>query len=103
VAFQRQHSLVRSETRPYSDIIEVVKQISIQDLKATLSSAVAEAESGHTIIITRHNQAVAQLGPARPPGVHRSNAAGRGRLKPALTRGSKGRYLAVLLEDRGDR
>jgi prevent-host-death family protein len=81
-----------------------VKQISIQDLKATLSAAVAEAESGHTIIITRHNQAVAQLGPARPPGVHRGKAAAvRGRLEPALTRGSKGRYLAVLLEDRGNR
>lgn len=80
-----------------------MKQISIQDLKATLSAVVAAAESGHTIVITRHNQAVAQLGPARPPGVHRGKAVGTGRLKPALKRGSKGRYLAVLLEDRGDR
>ena len=80
-----------------------MKRISIQDLKATLSAAIAEAESGHTIIITRHNQAVAQLGPSRTPGVHRGNDAVRGRLKPAVTRGSKGRYLAVLLEDRGDR
>ncbi len=79
-----------------------MKQISIQDLKATLSAAVSEAESGRTIVITRHNQAVAQLGPARPAGVHPGNPAVRGRLKPALTRGSKGRYLAVLL-DRGDR
>lgn len=94
--------IVRSEIGPYSYTIEVVKKISIQDLKATLSAAVAEAESGHTIIITRHNQVVAQLGPAHPPGVHRGNATVR-RLKPALTRGSKGRYLAVLLEDRGDR
>jgi prevent-host-death family protein len=84
-------------------MIKAMKHISIQDLKATLSAAVAEAESGHTIIITRHNQAVAQLGPARPHGVHRANDAVTERLKPALTRGSKGRYLAVLLEDRGDR
>jgi prevent-host-death family protein len=80
-----------------------VKQVSIQDLKATLSAVVAEAEAGHTIIITRHNQAVARLGPASPPGVHSGNATARGRLEPALTRGSKGRYLAVLLDDRGDR
>jgi antitoxin (DNA-binding transcriptional repressor) of toxin-antitoxin stability system len=80
-----------------------MKQISIQDLKAGLSAAVAAAESGQTIVITRHNQAVAQLGPARPPFVHRGDAVGTGRLKPALKRGSKGRYLAVLLEDRGDR
>lgn len=80
-----------------------MKQISIQDLKATLSAVIAEAESGHTIVITRHNQAVAQLGPARPLGVHRGKAVGTGRLKAALKRGSRGRYLAVLLEDRGDR
>ena len=80
-----------------------MKQVSIQDLKATLSAVVAEAEAGQTILITRHNQPVARLGPASPPGVHRGTATVRGRLKPALTRGSKGRYLAVLLEDRGDR
>ena len=80
-----------------------MKQISIQDLKATLSAVVAEAESGSTILITRHNQAVAQLGPASPPGVHQGNSAVRGRLEPAVARGSKGRYLDLLLEDRGDR
>ena len=89
--------------RPDSYKIKDVKQISIQDLKATLSATVAEAESGQTIIITRHNEAVAQLGPASPPGVHQGNSAIRGRLKPALARGSKGRYLDMLLEDRGDR
>ena len=96
-------NLLRSAIGPYLYIIEVVKQISIQDLKATLSAAVAEAESGRTIVITRHNQAVAQLGPARPSGLHLGSASDKGSLKPALRRGSKGRYLAVLLEDRGDR
>ena len=80
-----------------------MKQISIQDLKAGLSAAVAEAESGRTMLITRHNEPVAQLGPAGPPSVHRGSAVGRGRLTPALKRGTKGRYLIVLLEDRGDR
>jgi prevent-host-death family protein len=80
-----------------------IKQMSIQDLKARLSAAVAEAESGHTIVITRHNEAVARLSPAGPLSVHRGKSAGTGRLRPALTRGTKGRYLAVLLEDRGNR
>jgi prevent-host-death family protein len=78
-------------------------RISIQDLKARLSSAVAEAEGGRTILITRHNEPVARLGPARPQHVHRGANAGTGRLRPAVKRGTKGRYLAVLAEDRGDR
>ena len=80
-----------------------MKQISIQDLKARLSMTVAEAESGATIIVTRHNEPVAQLGPAHPRHVHRGKTPTTGRLKPAIKRGTKGRYLAVLLEDRGTR
>jgi prevent-host-death family protein len=80
-----------------------MKQISIKDLKAGLSAAVAEAEAGGTIVITRHNDPVAQLGPARTERVHRGTRVGMGRIRPALKRGTKGRYLAVLLEDRGSR
>lgn len=80
-----------------------MKQVSIQDLKAQLSAAVAEAQSGRTIVITRHNQPVAQLGPAHPAHVHRGRRAASGRLRPAMRRGTKGRYLRVLAEDRGDR
>jgi prevent-host-death family protein len=80
-----------------------MKRISIQDLKAQLSAAVAEAESGATIVVTRHNEPVAQLGPARSSQVHRGARVGTGRLEPALKRGTKGRYLTVLLEDRGNR
>ena len=78
-------------------------QISIQDLKAGLSGAVAEAESGRRILITRHNQPVAQLGPAGPGNVHRGRRVGTGRLDAAIARGTKGRYLTLLLEDRGER
>jgi len=81
----------------------VVKRISIQDLKAQLSAAVAQAHAGSTIVVTRHNEPVAQLGPARPRHIHRGTRVGMGRLKPAIRRGTKGRYLAVLMEDRGDR
>lgn len=80
-----------------------MKQVSIQDLKAGLSKAVAEAEAGRTIVITRHNEPVARLGPARPERVHRGARVGLGRLQPALKRGTKGRYLSLLLEDRGSR
>jgi prevent-host-death family protein len=80
-----------------------MKQISIQDLKARLSAVVAEAQSGATIVVTRHNEPVAQLGPAQPRNIHRGKPPSAGRLKPALKRATKGRYLAVLLEDRGTR
>ena len=80
-----------------------MKRISVQDLKASLSGAIAEAEAGGTLLITRHNEPVAQLSPARPASVHRGAKVGAGRLKPAVKRGTKGRYLAVLLEDRGAR
>lgn len=80
-----------------------MKELSIQDLKARLSAAVAQAESGERILITRHSQTVAQLGPPAQPHVQRGSRIGRGDLAPALRRGTKGRYLAVLLEDRGGR
>ena len=80
-----------------------MKRISIQDLKAQLSGAVSQAESGSTILITRHNEPVAQLSPARPQNVHRGRRVGSGRILPALARGTKGRYLAVLMADRGER
>jgi prevent-host-death family protein len=80
-----------------------MKQISIQDLKARLSGAVAEAESGQTIVITRHNEPVARLMPADPPHVHRGKSVGTGRLRPVIKRGTNGKYLAVLRDDRGNR
>jgi antitoxin (DNA-binding transcriptional repressor) of toxin-antitoxin stability system len=70
------------------------------DLKAGLSAAVAEAESGRTIVITRHNEPVAQLGPARAARVHRGARVGQARIQSAVKRGTKGRYLAVLQDDR---
>jgi prevent-host-death family protein len=80
-----------------------MREISIQDLKAQLSATVAEAESGGTIVITRHNEPVARLSPAHSHHLHRATAVTAEPLKPALRRGTKGRYLEVLIEDRGNR
>jgi prevent-host-death family protein len=93
----------RTYLGPESDKIKAMKLVSIQDLKAKLSALVAQAESGDTIIITRHNAPVAQLSPARTASVQRGRNVGGGRIRPALKRGTKGRYLEVLLEDRGNR
>lgn len=79
-----------------------MKKVSIQDLKAHLSAAVADAEAGDTIVITRHNEPVARLGPAGLVSVHVGEKIGH-RLRPAIKRGTSGRYLAVLAEDRGHR
>lgn len=80
-----------------------MKRISVQDLKAQLSGAIAEAEAGATLIVTRHNQPVAQLGPAVPAHLHAGARDAAHRLRPAVAHGTKGRYLAVLLDDRGAR
>ena len=68
-----------------------------------LSAAISEAESGESIVITRHNHPVAQLIPASRRHVHRGAKVGKGGIKPAVKHGTKGRYLSILLEDRGDR
>jgi prevent-host-death family protein len=81
-------------------------RISVQDLKARLSSAIAQAESGTTLVITRHNEPVARLTPMASAKVHRGSRVGAGRLRPAIKgglTGPKGLLLATLLEDRGDR
>jgi prevent-host-death family protein len=78
-------------------------RISIQDLKGSLSAAVAAAEAGRTVLITRHNQPVAQLGPAAVAHVHHGTKVGTRRLVPALRRGTRGRALAILKDDRGNR
>lgn len=80
-----------------------MKRVSIQVLKARLSALVTAVEAGDTVLITRHNDPVARLSPARADSIHHGAAVGAGRLKPAIRRHTKGRYLTVLEDDRGNR
>jgi len=80
-----------------------MKKISMQDLKAQLSAAIAEAASGETILSTRHNGPVARLEPVHVSHLHRGKLFVKARIVPAVKKGTNGRYLRVLLEDRGDR
>jgi antitoxin (DNA-binding transcriptional repressor) of toxin-antitoxin stability system len=80
-----------------------MKEVSIKDLKAHLSAHIAAAEGGEAVLIARHGYVVAQLGPAGSSTVHTGAASGTARLTPAVRRATKGRYLQVLLDDRGDR
>ena len=79
-----------------------MEAVSVQDLKAKLSSVVAAAESGRTIVITRHGRAVARLCPADPPHVHRGRLVGEP-WPPAVASGLGAQALAALLDDRDDR
>lgn len=80
-----------------------MKKVSIQDLKATLSATIAEAEAGATILVTRHGEAVAMVGPPQTAGLHVGAEYGAYRLRSALKQNTRGRYLKILDEDRGDR
>lgn len=79
-----------------------MKQISIQDLKATLSATIAEVERGEVVIVTRHNEPVARLTAATPAHLQRAANAASG-LKSVLKRATKGRYLDLLQDDRKSR
>lgn len=77
-----------------------MKRISIQDLKSGLSAAIAEAEGGKTVLVTRHNRVVARLSPPTPWKAPDGGAALNAPLVPLLHRATRGRYLAVLMDDR---
>jgi prevent-host-death family protein len=78
----------------------VVKRVSTHELKRDLASAIAEAEKGGQVLITRHNRPVALLVSARDEHLHRGKDFGNASLQPVLKGRTKGRYLEVLQEDR---
>ena len=87
-------------------MIWTMATISVQDLKARLSSALADAEAGATLVITRHNEPIARLVPVAAAHSHRGARLGASKLRPAIKgglRGPKGLLRATLVDDRGDR
>jgi len=80
-----------------------MKRISIQSPEGAAIIRNRGGRAGETILITRHNEAVAQLAPAQAPHLHRGRLFGKGRIIPAVRKGTNGRYLKLLLEDRDDR
>lgn len=76
-----------------------MKKIAIHELKQNLSAAVSDAESGQTLLITRHRRVVARLVPPQP-GLQVGKESGDAKLGPAIGRNTKGRYLEVIADDR---
>lgn len=77
-----------------------MKKVSIQDFKQHLSEYVTAAESGDEVILTRHNRPVATLSSSELRHLRVGRRAGRGSLRPAVAKGTGGRALEILLEDR---
>ena len=72
----------------------------MQELRSNLSALVDAAAAGEQIWITRHGRLVARFAPAEPPYVHRGARFGKASLRSVLERGTGGRALAILEEDR---
>jgi antitoxin (DNA-binding transcriptional repressor) of toxin-antitoxin stability system len=79
-----------------------MKTVSMYSLKQELASIIAEAEAGTDVLITRHNKPVARVTRPETEHLHRGSQFGKSNLKPALRKGTAGRYLQVLEEDRRD-
>jgi antitoxin (DNA-binding transcriptional repressor) of toxin-antitoxin stability system len=77
-----------------------MKKVTMYDLKQDLAAAVAEAQSGTDILITRHSKAVARLTRPEIEHVHRGSRFGNADLRPVVRAKTGGRYLQLLEEDR---
>ena len=80
-----------------------MKQVSIKDIKESLSEFVDRASRGEPVLITRHNRPVAILRGVAAPELRIGTRIGRGHVTPLFRRATKGTYLAVLEQDRQDR
>ena len=77
-----------------------MKMVPIHDIKKNLASFLAEVAEGERILITRHKKPVATLGSPEKEHLFVGAHSGKGRLRPALDRGSHGKFLKVLEDDR---
>jgi antitoxin (DNA-binding transcriptional repressor) of toxin-antitoxin stability system len=77
-----------------------MKQVSIQELKRSLSALIREASLGQRILVLRHHRPVAAITPPRVESTTVGTRFGAGALRPLLRRATRGRFLTVLAEDR---
>ena len=76
-----------------------MERVPIHRLKQRLSQAIAAAEAGETLLVTRHKRVVARIVPP-DPHVHVGSQYGSASLSPALQGPTRGRYLDVIADDR---
>ena len=79
-----------------------MKSISLKDLKENLSKYTEDAAHGETIQVTKYNKPFIYLTGASQPSLNVGSRVGKGTLRSVLSRGTNGKYLKVLLEDRKD-
>ena len=73
--------------------------VPIHVLKQQLARVISAAESGETLLITRHKRVVARIVPPEPH-VHVGRLVGKSSLRPLLKNATRGRYLDVIADDR---
>ena len=76
-----------------------METVPIHQLKQQLSRVIAAAESGETLLVTRHKQVVARIVPPEAH-LHTGSRFGRGSIQPLLKGATRGRYLDVIADDR---
>jgi prevent-host-death family protein len=77
-----------------------MRQVTIQELRRHLSALIAEVAAGTRILVTKHEKAIACLLPAEDEHVHWGRRFHKGSLEPLLSKGTGGRYLEILADDR---
>lgn len=82
--------------------IFLMKLISLKDLKENLSQWTEEAAKGTAIQVTRYNKPYVFLLGVQSPSLHIGKSAGTATLRSAASAASKGKFHAVLKEDRDE-
>ncbi|MCP5467853.1 MAG: hypothetical protein H7A32_01115 [Deltaproteobacteria bacterium] len=79
-----------------------MEKISINEIKKNFAYWAKLVEQGEAIQITKYNRPYLQLTQIAESGLHCGKRFGKTSLKTRLKRATKGHYLSVLSEDRGD-
>jgi antitoxin (DNA-binding transcriptional repressor) of toxin-antitoxin stability system len=74
--------------------------VPIKELKENLSDWAEKASNGAVIQITKYNRPYILLTSGQPLGLVRGSMVGRQSLAPVLRKGTQGRALKYLMEDR---